>query len=130
MRENTKQKISEYRHFSRNVSSLEITYVCCILVWVPWVIFIHKWSYIVKFPLDTVGNHWHSLKSGPETWDLGPRDVRSGTWNLEPETLRQRTLTLGTLKWDPGTWQPRPWIHETRALRTELATHWFLVSWD
>ena len=39
----------------------------------------------------------HSLKSGPETRDLGP-------WDLRPGTLRPGTLGAGTLRlWDPAT---------------------------
>ena len=66
---------------------------------------------------------WQSLKSGPETWDPGPWDLRLrtpgpgdlGSWDHEtqdPETqdsgtLRPRTLGASTLGlWDPGTQDP------------------------
>ena len=71
----------------------------------------------------------HSLKSRPETRDLGPWDL--GPWDPEtrdPETqdfvtLRHGTLTPRTLElgpgdtgpwnWVPGTWDLRPWDPES-----------------
>ena len=44
---------------------------------------------------------WHSLKSGPETRDTGPWDMRP--WNWDPGTWDWQSWDMGPWKWDPGT---------------------------
>ena len=71
----------------------------------------------------------HSLKSGPETWDLGPWDPRPwdpgpwhpGLWDLG-RTLGPSDPGPGTLEpWDSGTLGSKtvagPWKYDPRTLR-------------
>ena len=73
----------------------------------------------------------HSLKSGPETRDLGPWDLRPGTlrpWIIRPGTLRPEILGPGTL-WP---WDVRPWTLGLAILGHGILTTRILVMgiWD
>ena len=101
----------------------------------------HSCSIIVLYQGYLAHELQHSLKSGPETWDLAPWGLRPGTprpwdpgtWDLE--TLRPGTLETRTLRlWGPDTQQPgnrslglrncdsETQNLESRTLRIELVT--------